>query len=83
LDRVGLNVLHSQPFAHGQFYVAMSRVRKEDNIRICAQKRPTNEIWVKNFVDQRIVDKEDIDDANEFWVMNLLHVFILYLHIVA
>uniref|UniRef100_A0A183CLH7 ATP-dependent DNA helicase n=1 Tax=Globodera pallida TaxID=36090 RepID=A0A183CLH7_GLOPA len=51
-------------FAHGQFYVAMSRVRSSDDIRVLASARSSN--CVQNWVVQAVVDKEDIEEARQY-----------------
>ena len=68
MNKVGLYLKHSQCFSHGQFYTATSRVRNLNGIRICAKKNDKGECWVKNIVDQRIVDPEDIAEAEAYWV---------------
>ena len=60
LDRVGLDVANSSCFAHGQFYVSMSRVRDGNNVRVFTRRRDRK---VKNIVVQGIIDKEDMDEA--------------------
>lgn len=63
LERVGLHLGESQCFAHGQFYVATSRVKKGENIRVLTNNTGR---WVKNIVVRAIVDKSDLDMADEY-----------------
>uniref|UniRef100_A0A183CF04 OTU domain-containing protein n=1 Tax=Globodera pallida TaxID=36090 RepID=A0A183CF04_GLOPA len=64
LARVGVHLSSSQCFAHGQFYVAMSRVRSSDDIRVLTSARSSN--CVQNWVVQAVVDKEDIEAARQY-----------------
>uniref|UniRef100_A0A183BU64 ATP-dependent DNA helicase n=1 Tax=Globodera pallida TaxID=36090 RepID=A0A183BU64_GLOPA len=64
LARVGVHLSSSQCFAHGQFYVAMSRVRSSDDIRVLTSARSSN--CVQNWVVQAVVDKEDIEEARQY-----------------
>uniref|UniRef100_A0A183CC21 ATP-dependent DNA helicase n=1 Tax=Globodera pallida TaxID=36090 RepID=A0A183CC21_GLOPA len=64
LARVGVHLSSSQCFAHGQFYVAMSRVRTSDDIRVLTSARSAN--CVQNWVVQAVVDKEDIEEARQY-----------------
>uniref|UniRef100_A0A914H8H6 ATP-dependent DNA helicase n=1 Tax=Globodera rostochiensis TaxID=31243 RepID=A0A914H8H6_GLORO len=64
LARVGVHLSSSQCFAHGQFYVAMSRVRSSDDIRVLTSARSSN--YVQNWVVQAVVDKEDIEEARQY-----------------
>uniref|UniRef100_A0A914HAT8 ATP-dependent DNA helicase n=1 Tax=Globodera rostochiensis TaxID=31243 RepID=A0A914HAT8_GLORO len=64
LARVGVHLSSSQCFAHGQFYVAMSRVRTSDDIRVLTSARSAN--CVQNWVVQTVVDKEDIEEARQY-----------------
>uniref|UniRef100_A0A183CJY4 ATP-dependent DNA helicase n=1 Tax=Globodera pallida TaxID=36090 RepID=A0A183CJY4_GLOPA len=64
LARVGVHLSSSQCFAHGQFYVAMSRVRTSDDIRVLTSARSAN--CVQNCVVQAVVDKEDIEEARQY-----------------
>uniref|UniRef100_A0A183CMG6 ATP-dependent DNA helicase n=1 Tax=Globodera pallida TaxID=36090 RepID=A0A183CMG6_GLOPA len=64
LARVGVHLSSSQCFAHGQFYVAMSRVRSSDDIRVLTSVRSCNR--VQNWVVQPVVDKEDIEEARQY-----------------
>uniref|UniRef100_A0A183CCM3 ATP-dependent DNA helicase n=1 Tax=Globodera pallida TaxID=36090 RepID=A0A183CCM3_GLOPA len=64
LARVGVHLSSSQCFAHGQFYVAMSRVRTSDDIRVLTSERSSN--CVQNWVVQAVVDKEDIEEARQY-----------------
>jgi ATP-dependent DNA helicase PIF1 len=63
LERVGLHLGESQCFSHGQFYVAMSRVKNGTNIRIFTL---SNYRLVKNIVVRRIIDDIDIEQAKEY-----------------
>uniref|UniRef100_A0A183C4Z0 ATP-dependent DNA helicase n=1 Tax=Globodera pallida TaxID=36090 RepID=A0A183C4Z0_GLOPA len=64
LARVGVHLSSSQCFAHGQFYVAMSRVRTSDDIRVLTSARSSN--CVQNWVVEAVVDKEDIEEARQY-----------------
>uniref|UniRef100_A0A183BU63 ATP-dependent DNA helicase n=1 Tax=Globodera pallida TaxID=36090 RepID=A0A183BU63_GLOPA len=64
LARVGVHLSSSQCFAHGQFYVAMSRARTSDDIRVLTSARSAN--CVQNWVVQAVVDKEDIEEARQY-----------------
>uniref|UniRef100_A0A183C3G9 OTU domain-containing protein n=1 Tax=Globodera pallida TaxID=36090 RepID=A0A183C3G9_GLOPA len=64
LARVGVHLSSSQCFAHGQFYVAMSRVRTSGDIRVLTSARSSN--YVQNWVVQAVVDKEDIEEARQY-----------------
>lgn len=60
LTRVGLALDRNQCFSHGQLYVALSRVKGEEYIRVLTP-RPDNR--VKNIVVREILDKDDINNA--------------------
>uniref|UniRef100_A0A183C069 ATP-dependent DNA helicase n=1 Tax=Globodera pallida TaxID=36090 RepID=A0A183C069_GLOPA len=64
LARVGVHLSSSQCFAHGQFYVAMSRVRTSDDIRVLTSARSSN--CVQNWVVEAVIDKEDIEEARQY-----------------
>uniref|UniRef100_A0A914H7G4 ATP-dependent DNA helicase n=1 Tax=Globodera rostochiensis TaxID=31243 RepID=A0A914H7G4_GLORO len=56
LSHVGILLDRSQCFAHGQLYVALSRVRQAENIKVCT-KRPDR--LVKNIVMTDLLDPVD------------------------
>uniref|UniRef100_A0A914GSI1 ATP-dependent DNA helicase n=1 Tax=Globodera rostochiensis TaxID=31243 RepID=A0A914GSI1_GLORO len=56
LTHVGILLDRSQCFAHGQLYVALSRVRQAENIKVCT-KRPDR--LVKNIVMTDLLDPVD------------------------
>jgi len=62
---VGLVLDQKKVFAHGQLYVAASRVRTRKNLRILL---PPGATKVDNVVQQRIVGAADIKTAKEHWV---------------
>jgi hypothetical protein len=59
----------SQCFAHGQLYVAESRVTKEMDLRILPN--PSMNGRVKNVVMREILDKEDIQEGDTLRALNL------------
>ena len=61
IGKVGVLLHTSQCFAHGQLYVALSRVRSADNIRVCTCNQQR---LVTNIVIKELLDPEDIDAAN-------------------
>ncbi|KAL3075367.1 hypothetical protein niasHT_033597 [Heterodera trifolii] len=60
LARVGVLLDTSQCFAHGQLYVALSRVRDSDNIRVCTTR---SDRCVKNVVIRELLDEEEEEMA--------------------
>uniref|UniRef100_A0A183CEF9 ATP-dependent DNA helicase n=1 Tax=Globodera pallida TaxID=36090 RepID=A0A183CEF9_GLOPA len=58
LSHVGILLDRSQCFAHGQLYVALSRVRQAENIKVCT-KRPDR--LVKNIVMTDLLDPVDLE----------------------
>ncbi|KAL3092094.1 hypothetical protein niasHT_022000 [Heterodera trifolii] len=60
LARVGVLLDTSQCFAHGQLYVALSRVRDSDNIRVCTTR---SDLHVKNVVIRELLDEEEEEMA--------------------
>uniref|UniRef100_A0A914H714 ATP-dependent DNA helicase n=1 Tax=Globodera rostochiensis TaxID=31243 RepID=A0A914H714_GLORO len=56
LSHVGILLDQSQCFSHGQLYVALSRVRQAENIKVCT-KRPDR--LVKNIVMTDLLDPVD------------------------
>ncbi|KAL3092867.1 hypothetical protein niasHT_030056 [Heterodera trifolii] len=60
LARVGVLLDTSQCFAHGQLYVALSRVRDSDNIRVCTTR---SDLLVKNVVIRELLDEEEEEMA--------------------
>ena len=58
IGKVGVLLHTSQCFAHGQLYVALSRVRSADNIRVCTCNQQR---LVTNIVIKELLDPEDID----------------------
>ena len=63
LSRVGLALESTQCFAHGQLYVACSRVRTGDSLRILMRQDTDDK--VTNCVQRRLLDKYDIDKGRE------------------
>ncbi|KAL3096906.1 hypothetical protein niasHT_028962 [Heterodera trifolii] len=60
LARVGVLLDTSQCFSHGQLYVALSRVRDSDNIRVCTTR---SDLRVKNVVIRELLDEEEEEVA--------------------
>ncbi|KAL3073431.1 hypothetical protein niasHT_038569 [Heterodera trifolii] len=60
LARVGVLLDTSQCFSHGQLYVALSRVRDSDNIRVCTTR---SDHRVKNVVIRELLDEDEEDMA--------------------
>lgn len=64
MERVGIALDRSRPFAHGQLYVGISRVRARESLRLLL---PPGMDSVNNVVQQRIVGQDDVDYAREDW----------------
>lgn len=62
MQRVGINLTASQCFSHGHLYVACSRSRSEQGLRILL-KEGVND--ATNVVQNSLIDKDDIEEAIE------------------
>ena len=60
LRRVGVILDKSSCFSHGQFYVALTRVKCWQDIRILVMN--LKDRTTINIVDRSMLDKEDIDE---------------------
>jgi len=54
----------SRAFSHGQPYVSTSRVKDGANIRFLL---PHGQVFLYNVVQQRLIDREEIDNAAKLW----------------
>lgn len=61
LSRVGLALDSCQCFAHGQLYVACSRVKRADSLRVLM--REDTEGKTTNCVQKRLLDQYDLDEG--------------------
>lgn len=59
LSRVGVALDHSQCFSHGQLYVALSRARDAESVKV-ATLRPDRR--VKNPIIPAMIDEEDFNE---------------------
>lgn len=61
MRRAGILLDRADPFNHGMLYVALSRVKKADDLRVCISRKDRR---VKNVVFKPIIDEEDLKEAS-------------------
>ena len=61
---MGIILQREQCFQHGQLYVAASRVKQRENLRFLLPQRRDR---VRNVVQHRLIDSEDLDEARNSW----------------
>jgi hypothetical protein len=77
MERVGIALDRSRPFAHGQLYVGVSRVRTRESLKLLLPPKMDS---VNNVVQQRIVGQDDVDYARAEWTKEKTNCIICFFY---